>query len=71
MNDEVARRKVLEFLRVGAATADALRGFLGRDVHGPQYERVMSGLELEGLIERGRWGDLPVWKQKKMMKDEG
>lgn len=62
MCDDVCKKKVREFLNVGNATTDALRGYLGAEVSSPQFERVMAGLELAGEIGRGRWGVLAVWK---------
>lgn len=64
MCDDVCKKKVREFLNVGNSTTDALRGFLGAEVSGPQFERVMAGLELAGEITRGTWGVLSVWKSR-------
>ena len=70
MSDEIAKKKVLHYLTIGASTADALRCYLGREVSDAQYVRVMTGLELEGEIRRGMWGELPVWRHRKVSSEE-
>jgi hypothetical protein len=70
MSDETARKKVMHYLAIGASTADALRCYLGREVRDAQYVRVMTGLELEGEIRRGMWGELPVWRHRKVSSEE-
>ena len=70
MSDDNTKKKVLHYLTIGSSTADSLRGYLGREVGDAQYVRVMTGLELEGFIRRGMWGELPVWRHRKVGDEE-
>ena len=65
MSDDLAMKKIVHYLMVGNSTADSLRGFLGSEISGPQYQRVMTRMELDGMICRGTWGALAVWKLKR------
>lgn len=58
---------VMEYLAVGASTDSALKGYLaeraGNAVGDGQYERCMTLLADGKQIERGRWGELWVWRE--------
>ena len=67
---ESVKKRIVKYLEVGAATDDALKGW----VNAPSdrvYVAAMSALKIELRIVTGKWGVLSVWRLVPGKEDSG